>query len=281
MGAAAYLERFSDRDLAFLARAAEGERVDRLRAEPARIDALLGRSETFEALFGSPEAEPFLLGSPFLVFSVLLARTAAELEGASFIREWVGPRRRVAVFDTEDLRKFVGDAARRLFLAELLASYTHVVSGSMLVRTRRGWSRRRFSELDPVRLAELAEVVPGPQRLAVYRRMGDAALFLTGVFPDHVADRLFRPVQIDRLARLVEEWHEEPGELAGGLGLLERLGRQSYRRVAEAIREPGVALAGVLGEVSERFRQARRVLNVLTDRFLFARRERWFGLDAG
>src|SRR5256885_13132420 len=38
----------------------------------------------------------------------------------------------------------------RLFLAELLASYTNVASGSTLVKTSRGWPRHRFSELDPM-----------------------------------------------------------------------------------------------------------------------------------
>ena len=47
----------------------------------------------------------------------------------------------------------------RFFFVELLASYTHVVSGSTWTATRRGWRRRRFSELDPVQLAGLLGVV--------------------------------------------------------------------------------------------------------------------------
>ncbi len=274
MTATLYLERLTDRDLDLLARAA-GERGERLRRDPGRIDGLLGRPEVFRALFGPGTAEPFLVGSPFLVFSVLLARTAGELAAAGFVREWIAPGRQVAVFDAERLREFAAEPSRRMFLAELLASYTHVTSGSVWVRTRRGWARRRFSELDPVRLAELAEVVPEDERLAVYRRLGDLALFLSGVFPDYVGDRLFRPVQVERLQRLVVEGGEEP--LAGGaLGLLERLGRQSYRRVVRAVREPGAALARTLAEVAEGFALARRVLNFLTERFLFARREDWF-----
>ncbi len=72
---------------------------------------------------------------------------------------------------------------RRLFLAELLSSYTHVASGTVWAKSGGRWRRRRFSELDPVQLARLAEVVPDWERLAVYRRLGDLALFLTGVFP--------------------------------------------------------------------------------------------------
>jgi hypothetical protein len=37
------------------------------------------------------------------------------------------------------------------------------------------------------------------------------------------------------------------------------------------------AMGGVLAEVSENFAAARRVLNFLTDRYLFPLRRQWFG----
>jgi hypothetical protein len=37
----------------------------------------------------------------------------------------------------------------------------------------------------------------------------------------------------------------------------------------------------VVGEVAERFRQARRVLNLVTDRYLFVLRDRWFSPPTG
>src|SRR5690606_24818469 len=97
------------------------------------------------------------------------------------------PRRRLPVFDVASLREFLDDHMRRYFLVELLASYTHVASGVSWARTSRGWRKRKFSELDPVRLAELLTVVEPPERAGVFRRLGDLALFLTGVFPDHTA----------------------------------------------------------------------------------------------
>ena len=84
----------------------------------------------------------------------------------------------------DDLREFFAADGRRLFLTELLTSYTRVASGSTYVRTARGWRRRRFSELDPLRLASLLDAVPEAERPGIYRRLGDLALFLTGVFPD-------------------------------------------------------------------------------------------------
>lgn len=271
---ALYLERLSERDLRLLADAARSEAVARLRAEPARICERIASPDVYDALFAPWVEEPFVLASPLLVFSVLLAQTARELGGSTHIREWIGPGRRVPVLDVEGPRAFAEDPLRRLFLAEVLASYTHVVSGSLLVRTRRGWARRRFSELDPVRLAELLEIVPPFERPMVYRRLGDLALFLTGVFPDHVGERLFRPVQVERITRLLGT------ELAAGdgaVGLLERLGRHAYGMAAEGIETAAAGLASVLAEMPERFADARRLLFVLTERHLFPRRERWFG----
>ena len=285
MNGEAYLERLGDRDLAFLAEVSGGVRtaaegVARLRAEPDQIPALIERPKVFDALFAPWAGSPFLVAGPFLTFSVLLAATARELERTSFVSERVGPRRRVPVFDVGDLRDFVDDPLRRVFLAELLASYTRIASGSVWVNGRRGWARRRFSELDPVRLAELAHAVQDADRPAVYRRLGDLTLFLSGVFPDYAEGRLFRPVQIERLQRLVLVPGGEggsPGEEPGGaIGLLERLGRSSYRLASSGAADPSGGLPRVLRDLVDRFGQARRVLAVLTERYLYPRREEWF-----
>lgn len=280
-----YLERLTDRDLRFLAASAGGflgsdDGVARLRAEPARIQELMGRSEVFDALFAPWAEHPLVMASPFLVFCVLLAGTQRDLETRPFVHEWVGPRHRIPVFDTESLRKFLDDPLRRVFLADVLASYTHVASGVVWVRDRRGWSRRRFSELDPVRLAALLDVVPSSDRQIVYRRLGDLALFLAGVFPDFVAERLFRPVQVERLDRVLAEILGEPGaaprEDPSHIALLERLGRRSYRMVLAGMSDPQIDLARALGYVAERFDDARRVLNVLASTHLFGVRGQWF-----
>jgi hypothetical protein len=273
---ALYLERLSERDLRLLADGEGSGAVARLRAEPARICERIASPDVYDALFAPWVEEPLVLASPLLVFSVLLAQTARELGESTHIREWFGPGRRIPVFDVEGPRAFAEDPLRRLFLAEVLASYTHVVSGSLLVRTRRGWTRRRFSELDPLRLAELLEVVPPFERPMVYRRLGDLALFLTGVFPDHAHERLFRPVQVERITRLLGPGVDTAAE-EGAVGLLERVGRHAYGMAAEGIETPAAGLASVLAEMPERFADARRLLFVLTERHLFPRRERWFG----
>src|SRR6202521_5162447 len=145
-----YLEHLSDSDLALLSGVGEFHRE--VRRDPEEPEALIHNPAPFRTLFTAPGRDPLLRGSPFLLFAVLIHRVVRALGQASFVEEWVGPRQRVPVFDTGSLRDFGADPMRRFFLAQLLASYTKVASGSTLVKTSRGWRRRRFSELDPIRV---------------------------------------------------------------------------------------------------------------------------------
>src|ERR1700731_3061439 len=267
-----YLEHLSDTDLALLDAAGDSRRD--VRRDPERLAALIDNPATYRMLFAVPGRDPLLRGSPFLIFAVLIHRVVRDLGQASFVEEWVGPRQRVPVFDTGSLRDFGADPLRRLFLAELLASYTNVASGSTLVKTRRGWRRRRFSELDPMRLIELAELVPEPERPSVYRRLGDLSLFLTGVFPDYAAERLIAERERRGLERALRPADREQSEGRDGIWLLEQLGRRAYR-IAQQSADRGAPMAGVLGDVSEHFAVARRVLNFLTDRYLYPMRRQW------
>src|SRR2546427_187728 len=122
-----YLEHLSDKDLGLLMLA--GARHDVWR-HPEELESLIDSPATFHRLFTVPGRDPLLRASPFLLFAVLIHRVVRDLGQASFIEEWVGPRQRVPVFDTGSLRDFGADPLRRLFLAELLASYTNVASGS-------------------------------------------------------------------------------------------------------------------------------------------------------
>ena len=269
-----YLEHLSDSDLAFLG--AAGESRHDVRRDPERLEALIDSPQTFRALFTMPGRDPLLRGSPFLIFAVLVHRVVRDLGQASFIEEWVGPRQRVPVFDTGSLRDFGADPLRRLFLAELLASYTNVASGSTMVKTTRGWRHRRFSELDPIRLIELAELVPQADRPSVYRRLGDLSLFLTGIFPDYAGEGLVAQRDRRQLERALGAADRERAERHDGVWLLEQLGRRAYR-IAQHGADRQATMAAVLAQVSENFAAARRVLNFLTDRYLFPMRRQWFG----
>ena len=292
MEVSAYADYLTQADLRLLARAvgASAAAVADLAGDGAAIEGLLADPRVFSAVFGSPSPasatpETLVFASPFLAFGVAVHRAVADLAAMDYLPERSGLRQRVPVFDTPELRDFLGSAERRLFLAELLASFTRVASGRYRVPSRwgsgpgsapgqgggsGGRSRtRRFSELDPVKLAGLIEVVPEESRPGIYRRLGDVSLFLAGVFPDYSAMHAFGPVDVSRLLRSARVPAGDRDGLAAApaLDLLEYLGARWYR-AALATAPVRTARLDVVGEVAERFRQARRVLNHLADRYL-------------
>jgi hypothetical protein len=283
----AYLLGLTEGDLDLLAWAGLGEAgadaVARLRADEDLLERLLGSPEVLDAVFGAeddPDREPLVRASPFLVFAVAMQRTLQELGDVRYVPEWIGPRQRIPVLEDGSLRAFFVERDRRLFLVELLSSYTRVVSGSTWRQTPRGRRRQRFSELDLMRLAGLLDALPEEHHAGVHRRLGDLSLFLSGVFPDHTAGRLFRPIDLQRLGRAAavrrgsDETLGEALETHGGVGLLEVLGSRWYRLAAGAL-APTSAAAVRLGGIADRFVEARRALNLITDRHLFPVRGGW------
>jgi hypothetical protein len=289
MDARAYLEHLTDTDVAQLVEVSKTGDVSGLREfldeDSSRLRGLLASDQLYDALFGSGHDEALLRASPFLIFAVLISRAHADLKQANFVDEWLGPARRVPVFEVEPLQVFSGDLTHQLFLAEVLASYTRVASGSFWVHTPRGWQRRRYSELDLMRLVEMLDIVPESQRPGVLRRLGDLTLFLTGVFPDFSGARMFRPIARRRLESAVMADQAAPGKHAdpadmGALDFLELIGSSSYRQASIAA-EAAAGSSGALRDMAGGFGQARRVLNFVTDRYLFPFREQWFAAGHG
>jgi hypothetical protein len=285
-----YASHLSDADLALLAsvagpaagsgRASGGPAdASSLRADPAALLRRLEHPGLFGAVLGPAQADRgwVVPASPFLVFAVLVQRAAAELASADHVPERTGPRQRVPLFDAPALREFLDAPARRLFLAELLASFTRVASGRYRVAAGGRTRTRRFSELDPVRLAGLLDAVPDAERPGIYRRLGDVTLFLTGVFPGYATARALGPVGAARLLRAAGLPAAEQDRLAGppGIELWEYLGAGWYR-AARDLAPVSTARVRVVGDVADRFRQARRVLNHLADRYLLAPGNPWF-----
>ncbi len=280
-----WFDQLSERDLDLLGRLARRAAVDgsAVRRDGSALAHVLAHPATFEALFGPRDDDTLVATSPFLTFALIVHRGWDELQSARHIDEWVGPRQRLPVLGGADLRDFLAAPRRRLFLTELLASYTHVASGSTWVHTRRGWRRRRFDELDPVRLASLLDVVPDEARPGVYQRLGDLALFLTGVFPDHTELHGLGVLDEARLARMSGLVVDQRDGLrlgpdaTGTVGLLEQLGERWYQLAARSVTGPLTGTMSVVEEVADRFGLARRTFNYLTDRHLFVRRSTWFG----
>jgi hypothetical protein len=276
-----YAEHATESDLRLIAAVAGGhdQEVARLRGDPATLEQRLADPRVFDAIFGAESlaSREAVIASPFLTFAVAVHRAAADLAEVRYVAERSAARQRVPVFDAPELREFLGSAERRLFLTELLTSFTRVTSGRYRV-TVGGRSRtRRFSELDPVRLAGLLDAVPEESRPGIYRRLGDVSLFLSGVFPDYVASQAFGPVDAARLVRAAQVPVSERERLFAtpDLELLEQLGTRWYRS-ALALAPVQTSRLSVVAEVADRFRQARRVLNHVADRYLMGPGTTWF-----
>jgi hypothetical protein len=281
-----FASHLTDTDLALLASVAAGladagRAVDAssLRSEPAALLRLLEHPGVLRAVLGPNDTAPgrAASASPFLVFAVFVQRATAELASMDYVLERTGLRQRVPLFDAPALRDFLDEPARRLFLAELLASFTRVASGRYRVRTGGRTRTRRFSELDPVRLAGLLDAVPRAERPGVYRRLGDVTLFLTGVFPDYASNHALGPVHAARLLRAAHLPASQQERLTDtpAIELLEHLGARWYR-AARDLAPVATARLTVVGDVADRFRQARRVLNHVADRYLFPPGNAWF-----
>lgn len=284
----AYLEHLTEHDLSLLGPVVDSPPAesasDYLRSHPELVEEALGSPVAFELVLGAEVDDELLVhASPFLVFAVAVHRTVDELGRTAFVEERITPRMRVPVFDAGQLREFGVDPVRRYFMVEHLTSYTRVMSGPVWTQRRGRWRRQRFSELDAARLAAALDAVPESDRPGIYRRLGDLALFLTGVFPDHSATRSVHPIELERLLRSLPRRSGASPTLAdveqlagerGAAGLFEWLGPRWYRAAAE--RTPVTAMSRLLDDLATRFDQARRFLNHLTDRYLFPVRDRWF-----
>jgi hypothetical protein len=289
-----YADHLTDADLGLLAAVsqpaagqAQAAEAAWLRRHPDRLPALLADPRVFQAVFGPGgvpgpgPAAAAAFASPFLIFAVAVHRAAAELESMDHVPERSGPRQRVPLFDAPELRDFLGSPARRLFLAELLASFTRAAGGQYRAVVRGRPRARRFSELDLARMAAQLETVPEASRPGVYRRLGDVALFLTGVFPDYAVAHALGPVSATRLlqaAQVPPRQHEQL-TAAPAIDLFEYLGARWYR-VACSLAPARTARLAVVAEVADRFRQARRVLNHIADRCLFPAGDPWFAPPA-
>ncbi|MDQ4069639.1 MAG: hypothetical protein M3203_09270 [Actinomycetota bacterium] len=127
-------------------------------------------------------------------------------------------------------------------------------------------------------------VLGGGDELRVFLDSGPRRLFLTGVFPDHAASHALGPLGAARLLRSgglpPEDLERAVADGSGSVGLLDALGQRWYQLACAAAGPPLTEPMEVVAEVAERFGVARRVLNLVTDRYLYPVRTSWFGGSA-
>ncbi len=291
----AYLQHLTPRDLALLAGAPTPtpDLATRLARSPEGLDGRLSDPSVFDELFALPgEGEPLLGASPFLAFAVAVHRCALDLASMTYVSEWLGPGRHAPVFDVAQLRSFVDAPWNRFFLAELLHSYTHVASGSVFVRTA--------PRPAPAALLRAGSGAPGrpPGRGLRLRAAGHPASHgRLGAVLDRRVPRLRRPAGLcpDRggppaaaggMANRRGHGAPSPAPVeaagpGGAVGLLELLGTRWYRAAFLLVPQPVSEDVAVIGELPAHFGRARRILGLITERFLFHQRDRWFGPREG
>lgn len=120
-------------------------------------------------------------------------------------------------------------------------------------RGDRAW---RTSERDENQYAYVVDLIEetaraqGERQFQVLAHLGNFALWLTGLFPDHIAAKATRKGGPD-------------------IGYYEAAGRTGFQRAAEHRLAGSYGLADLLGEAGERFTEMRVALNHLSDRMLF------------
>jgi hypothetical protein len=271
----AYLSHLTDADLRALVHAdeisaAEADvRIGALRRAPALLLDVLDRPAVSSGLLNlaSPgDPQRYTLISPFLIFAATIHRIATDLSGIGYVPERTTPRLRVPVFDGPQLAAYLAEPVHRLFLTELLASFARSSSGVVVTQTPAGLRRRRWNDLDLIRLAGLLEALPEPERPRVWRRLGDLALFLAGVFPAALERALAGRLDPARLARTTGLAAPPLSGLAPA-ELFEWFGASWYRLAARRT-VTARDTAAELWDNAEHIHEARRVLNAATDRYL-------------
>ena len=152
---------------------------------------------------------------------------------------------------------FVYVALRRMLLEvgvdrRDLADY----GAALVIAFGRGDRAWRPGERDENRYACMVDLIEetaraeGDRQFQVLAHLGNFALWLTGLFPDHIAARAGRKGGPD-------------------LGYYEAAGRHGFQRAAEHRLAGTYGLSDLLGEAGERFTEMRVALNHLSDRLLF------------
>ncbi len=262
---------YTHADLQFLARVigqgdarAAGAHLRRWRADPAQADAWTDDRRVMAALMADDYTVVEL--SPRFLFTVLLRAIRADLATIPYTVERVDSGGRLVVFDAGIVHELLAVDEMFNYLVELLVSFER--AETLTVRhTHPSRDVRRLHTHSIDDMMELAGLVESSLRPTVFRRIGDIALFTTGLFPDAVRRVPRRPLA-STLARptLQRRWRLEDYEDEG---------RRFYRLAADLLTGSQPALARVLARLADDFTIARKPLAVLADRYVTWARPHW------
>ena len=254
----------SESDLRFLVETVATNRRDYdhitnlIRDKEDLLEPMLEDPKLTERLFRDEEA--LVRVTPHMLFSVLLRRLRTELEKEAYVLDVDTKGKRIPVFEGPAVAEMLSDKQTRDYLAEMLSSFARTNSGIIYWKERGTWHKRRFSDIDLDDMVELARIIDPEMRPALYKRIADLALFLSGIFPEHAA-HFGGPRKTLFSAKRTLKDYEEAGK---------RFYNVAARETDQTQWKP------VLGTLAEKFTLARLALNSLSDRYVKTLRTQYF-----
>lgn len=255
---------FNDSDLRFLVETVVTGRqdydqiVNLIRGKDDLIEPMLQDPKLVRRLF--EEEAGLVRVSPYFLFTVLLLEVRRDLEATAYVLEVDFKGKRIPVFEAQAVTDLLGRVEIRDYLADMLASFTRTNSGAIYWRERGAWHKRRFSDLDIDDMVDLARIIDPEMRPALYKRIADIALFLSGIFPDHLTVFASR--------------HQSRFSDKRSLKDYEQQGSRFFRVAAQETDQ--IRWRPAMRTLAERFTLARWALNTLSDRYLKTQRELYF-----
>lgn len=287
------LEQLGERDVRFIVSSLVAdpdgqERVARLaRTEPLALAAMLADTRVAARII--TEADISQRISPYLLFAVLLRQLRRDLERDDVGPVAPAPWEQVPTPDRAALVAMVNNPEILHYLAEMLASFVRVekaeqapVPLNVEFSFVNAWNT---NQLDVASLIRRGAESPHAQRLAVFRRIGDVALLMTGVFPDSMGQlgRIGWTEKVHANLRGVGEGHgrgRRRRRILAPAVEVEEIGRRYYRMAA---RHPNAGWLGwdvLLNHLAEKFSSVRTILNILSFLYLHNLRCNWLpGLE--
>ncbi len=232
--------------------------VNLVRGKEDLLEPMLEEPKLAERIFGDEEG--FVRISPYLLFSVLLRRVRRELQKEAYILEVDTRGKRLPIFESPAVAKLLSDKGTCDYLAEMLSSFARTNNGVIYWKERDTWHQKRFSDIDLDDMIELANIINPEMRPALYKRIADIALFLSGIFPEHASSFVTSRKPFFSTRHTLQDY--------------EQTGKRFYGVAARQTDQAHWKSA--LGTLAENFALARLALNSLSERYVKTQHVRFF-----
>ncbi len=264
--------RHSESDMRFLARVvgetpeAAASYVRAWQLDPERIEPWFDDERVLRQLMADDNS--IVEVSPRFLFTVLLRRIRRDLASIPYTVERVEPDGRLVVFDAPVVHELLRADEMFQYLVNLLVSFERI--DTVTVRGAQPRSpMRRLNTFNMDDMVELAGMVDAPLRPLICRRIGDIALFVTGIFQEAIRRTARRPLASPFTRMFVGRWRRIEDYEADG--------RRFYGMAADQLRDVQPDLARVLARLAGDFTIARKPLAVLAERYVTWARPHWVG----